>query len=506
MTTHAPGGASGGSAPSTPPASPAKDHGEGAGKSGGGQLTFLPLLSLVVGSMVAGGIFSLPQNVAVTTAAGPAMIGWIITAVGMLSLALVFQNLSNRRPDLDAGVYSYARALFGRLAGFLSAWGYWFSAWVGNIAYFVLLFGTLSLWFGAFGSGTTWPAILSASVLLWALHTLVLRGVRQAAIVNTIATFAKLVPIVLFIVLAAIGFKYDLFVADFWGETGGLGSVFDQTRNMMLVTVWVFIGIEGASVYSARAKRRTDVGRATVTGFVGVLALLMLVNLLSIGIMERAEVAELADPSMAGVLESIIGTPGTIIVSVGLVISLFGALLAWSMIPVEVMQVAAQDGTMPRVFGGLNKQGSPAAALWLTTGCMQVMLLLTALMGEGVYLTLILLAASLILVPYLLSALYAAYLAVTRQGYTGDPRGRTRDLVLGVVASVYGLWLLFAAGLGYLLVSTVLYAPGLAIHAWARRERGEAVFSSTAEKVLAAVLVLVGVFSLYLWLTGSLSL
>ncbi|WP_207850307.1 amino acid permease, partial [Pseudomonas sp. 21_B] len=76
-------------------------------------------------------------------------------------------------------------------------------------------------------------------------------------------------------------FKLDIFTADIWGvKNPDLGSVMNQVRNMMLVTVWVFIGIEGASVYSARAQKRSDVGRATVIGFIGVLALLVLVNVL----------------------------------------------------------------------------------------------------------------------------------------------------------------------------------------------------------------------------------
>ena len=73
-----------------------------------------------------------------------------------------------------------------------------------------------------------------------------------------------------------------------------------QVKNMMLVTVWVFIGIEGAAVYSQRAAKRKDVGRATVLGFAGVLALLLLVNLLSYGLMAQAELAGVPDPSMAG--------------------------------------------------------------------------------------------------------------------------------------------------------------------------------------------------------------
>jgi amino acid transporter len=57
----------------------------------------------------------------------------------------------------------------------------------------------------------------------------------------------------------------------------------------MLLTVFVFVGIEGASVYSRYARDRNDVGIATVLGFLGVLCLLMLVTLLSYGILPRAD-------------------------------------------------------------------------------------------------------------------------------------------------------------------------------------------------------------------------
>ncbi len=63
------------------------------------------------------------------------IIGWIITAIGMISLAFVFQNLTNERQDLDGGIYSYEQAGFGDFIGFSSAWGYWFAAFLDNVAY-----------------------------------------------------------------------------------------------------------------------------------------------------------------------------------------------------------------------------------------------------------------------------------------------------------------------------------------------------------------------------------
>ncbi|MFP4906233.1 amino acid permease, partial [Paraburkholderia sp. BR14261] len=214
-----------------------------------------------------------------------------------LMLAFVFQSLAIRKPELDGGVYAFAKAGFGDYMGFGSAWGYWISAWLGNVGYFVLLFSTLGYFFPVFGEGNTPISIVCASVLLWALHFLVLRGIKEAAIVNQITTVAKLVPLCLFIIICVFAFRSSTFTADFWGQMNPkLGSVTNQVRGMMLVTVWVFIGIEGASIFSARAEKRSDVGKATVIGFVGVLLLLVLVNVLSLGVLTQPKLAALQNP------------------------------------------------------------------------------------------------------------------------------------------------------------------------------------------------------------------
>ena len=94
--------------------------------------------------------------------------------------------------------------------------------------------------------------MIGASLVLWGVHFLVLRGIREAAFVNLVTTIAKIVPLILFIVITAVAFRLDVFTADFWGRGNPeLGSVMQQVRNMMLVTVWVFIGIEGANVFGA---------------------------------------------------------------------------------------------------------------------------------------------------------------------------------------------------------------------------------------------------------------
>ena len=464
-----------------------------------GKLRLGALVALVVGSMIGGGIFSLPQNMAASADVGAILIGWAITAVGMLSLAFVFQTLANRKPDLDGGVYAYAKAGFGDYMGFSSAWGYWISAWLGNVGYFVLLFSTLGYFFPIFGEGNTPAAIIGASILLWAVHFLVLRGIKEAAFINLVTTVAKVVPLVLFILIAIFAFKLDIFTSDIWGvKNPDLGSVMDQVRNMMLVTVWVFIGIEGASIFSSRAEKRSDVGRATVIGFITVLLLLVLVNVLSLGIMTQPELAKLQNPSMAAVLEHVVGHWGAVLISVGLIISLLGALLSWVLLCAEIMFAAAKDHTMPAFLKKENANHVPVNALWLTNAMVQLFLIIT-LFSASTYLSLIYLATSMILVPYLWSAAYGFLLAVRAETYENALAERKKDLIIGGIALIYAIWLIYAGGLKYLLLSALLYAPGAILFAKAKRESGQPVFTNIEKVIFAAVVIgaLVAAYGLY---------
>ncbi|MFJ2481923.1 arginine-ornithine antiporter [Pseudomonas sp. NPDC087598] len=464
-----------------------------------GKLRLGALVALVVGSMIGGGIFSLPQNMAASADVGAVLIGWAITAVGMLTLAFVFQTLANRKPDLDGGVYAYAKAGFGDYMGFSSAWGYWISAWLGNVGYFVLLFSTLGYFFPVFGEGNTVAAVIGASVLLWAVHFLVLRGIKEAAFINLVTTVAKVVPLLLFVLIAIFAFKLDIFTADIWGvKNPDLGSVMNQVRNMMLVTVWVFIGIEGASIFSARAEKRSDVGKATVIGFITVLLFLVLVNVLSLGIMTQPELAKLQNPSMAAVLEHVVGHWGAVLISVGLIISLLGALLSWVLLCAEIMFAAAKDHTMPEFLRKENANHVPVNALWLTNAMVQIFLIIT-LFSASTYLSLIYLATSMILVPYLWSAAYALLLAVRGETYEGFAAERRKDLIIGGIALIYAVWLLYAGGVKYLLLSALLYAPGAILFAKAKLELKQAVFTNVEKLIFAAVVVgaLVAAYGLY---------
>ncbi|WP_371335259.1 amino acid permease [Klebsiella quasipneumoniae] len=419
------------------------------------------LTALVLSSMLGAGVFSLPQNMAAVASPSALLIGWAITGVGILFLAFAMLLLTRIRPDLDGGIFTYAREGFGELIGFCSAWGYWLCAVIANVSYLVIVFSALSFFTDTpelrlFGDGNTWQSIVGASVLLWVVHFLVLRGVQTAAGINLVATLAKLLPLGAFVALAALAFQLDTFRLDFSGVALGV-PVWEQVKNTMLITLWVFIGVEGAVVVSARARHKRDVGRATLLAVLSALAVYLLVTLLSLGVVPRSELAEMRNPSMAGLMVRLMGSWGEIVIAAGLIVSVCGAYLSWTIMAAEVPYLAATHKAFPRLFARQNRNNAPSASLWLTNISVQASLVLIWLTGSD-YGTLLTIASEMILVPYLLVGAFLLKIAT-----------RPLHQAVGIGACIYGLWLLYASGPVHLLLSVVLYAPGLLVFLYARR-------------------------------------
>jgi arginine:ornithine antiporter/lysine permease len=464
------------------------------------------LTAMVVGSMVGAGVFSLPRNFALATGVFGALIAWVIAGAGMLMLAFVFQTLAVRKPELDAGVYAYAKAGFGEYLGFFSAFGYWASACIGNVTYWVLVTSTLGrLWPGVFGDGDTVAAVLLGSAGVWIFYILIARGVQEAAAINKIVTYAKIVPILTFVVVAIFALKAHVFSANFWGgESRTASSLFGQVRATMLITVFVFLGIEGASVYSRYAKKRQDVGKATVLGFLGVLALFASVTIFSYGILPRADLEQLRQPSMAGAMESVVGYWGTAFISVGVIVSVLGAYLAWTLMSAEVLFVAAKDRDMPSFLARTTGKNVPLPALIMTSVLIQLALVITLFSADAFTFTLKL-CSSLSLIPYLLAAAYALKLGVVGETYDTAPRNRSREALVAGLATFYTVFLVFAAGLDFTLLSFIIYAPGTVLFVMSRREQGRRAFSR-AELVILAVAVSGAVAGIVCLATGVITI
>ncbi len=438
------------------------------------------LTAMVVGGMVGAGVFSLPARFGVATGILGSLIAWAIAGSGMLMLAFVFQNLAIRRPELDSGVFIYAKAGFGDYAGFNSAIGFWASSVAGNTFYWVFIGATLGAFFDSFGDGDTVLAVGVSTVGVWLFHYLIARGVRDAAVINRIVTVFKIIPILVFIVVLFVNFDAGVF-ADNWTATGygDLGDLNEQVRNTMLITTFVFIGIEGASVYSRYAEKREDVGKATVLGFLSVLSLFALVTLSSYSVVPQPELAKTRQPSMVGVFQSVVGDWGEVFISIAVIVSVLGAYLAWTLMAAEVMYIPARADDMPAFLGQENAHGTPITALVVTSLGVQALLALTMFVDDALNFMLDL-STSLALLPYFLAAAYALKLGLTGETYEGVPAGaRRKETIVAGAATAYTLFLFDAAGMKFLLLAAVLLAPAALLYVKARSEHGKRLFSPT---------------------------
>jgi arginine:ornithine antiporter / lysine permease len=467
-------------------------------------LGLLQLTSLIIGSVIGAGVFNLISNISKEASLVAITIGWVITGLGMLFLAFCFQNLTKKRPDLNAGIYSYAEAGFGKYMGFNSAWGYWISAWIGNVAFATLLFSSVAYFFSIFGNGQNLPSVIGASILLWSVHFLILRGIKTASVVNAIITAAKLIPILIFLLAAFLAFKLNIFTADIWGTASRafeFNSLLDQVRSTMLVTVWVFIGIEGAVVFSGRAKNKANVARATFLGLFIVTAIYFLVTVLSLGLKTQPELADLSQPAMATLLESVVGQWGAILINIGVIISISGAWLAWTLFATELPYRAALTKAFPSYFAKVNKRGVPVVSLLVTNLLVQIFLLffLTPIKAYDFMYSL---ATSAILLPYAFVAFYQLKLSLQERATT--PR-RTWNVTIGIIASIYAIWLVYAAGLDYLLLTVLLYAPAIVIYILMQIKNRQKIFTR-GEFAVACLIILLCAFCIYRISIGQLTI
>ncbi|MEG0218011.1 MAG: basic amino acid/polyamine antiporter [Raoultibacter sp.] len=463
------------------------------------------MVTTVITLIIGGGVFSLCGDMAANGAnTGAVLTAWALSFCGVFCLMMCFYGLSRLKPELTGGIYSYASAGFGDFVGFNSAWGYWISAILCTVSFSALLFSALSYFFPVFGSGNNIPSIIGASCLIWFYTFIVSRGIKEATGINAVITISKIVPIITAIVAIIVLQKFDMavFMDNFWGEPNGM-PFFDQVLGAITVTAWVFVGIEGAVALSGRAKRAKDVGRATVISFTCVFCIYVMVSILGMGIMPRAELAQLANPSLAGVLEYAVGAWGGTLVSIGVILSLTGAMLGYTVLSSESSYEAARQGVFVKAFAKTNKKGAPIVTL-ITSAVIVQAFLISMLFSEQTYQFFYLLSLGMILVPYMLSSAYFAKLAFKEKGsFLGKLSGPLfKWYLVGIVGVLYSLFLVYASGLTGVMLMSILYAPGIAVYIKGKHERGQAYLTSTPDKIIAAVILIAAVASIVLLATG----
>jgi len=420
--------------------------------------------------MIGSGIFNSPKDLISSANPQGAMIAWLIGGFGALMLALVFVYLAARKPELKSGIYAYARDGFGDFMGFNSAWGYWSLGWLGNIGFIALFFKTFN---DLLGDKAISPlqAFIIGSLIIWIFFFILKAGIREGAILNFIVTTAKLIPVILIIVLGVLLVKSDLFIVENWqtrlASTGEPTSPTIQIKSAMAIILWCFVGMEAASVLSGRAKSQKIVRLTIIISLLIVLGVYMLITFIAMSSIPADKLAASETPLALVLEQTAVGAAGGVIVKLGIMVSVLGASFSWIMLSVETLYVAAVDNVLPRIFKKVNKNGTPVTVLLITQGFTQIFLIsiLSPKLNET-YLAAITIATTLALIPYLLSSLYAVKIAMINR-----KRESFHHLIIALLGTIYSLYVIFAVGIKYLILSLLFYAIGSLLFIKAKREQ-----------------------------------
>ncbi|WP_298843538.1 amino acid permease [Clostridium sp.] len=460
------------------------------------------LVALGIGTMIASGIFNSPTDLISTTNPMAVLISWGIGVFGVVMLGLVFYLLSNKKPELQGGIYSYAKEGYGDFVGFNSAWGYFTSSFLGNIAFVVLIFKTIN---SLMGEGYSMPPILSfifASILLWSYYFVIRRGIRQAGILNLVVTIGKVIPLVLVIIFGFSAFKLGIFNVDNWqtvlASSGDHVNLGKQISGAMGTILWCFVGVEGLVVLSQRAESQILVGKGTIISLIITATLYVSISILSMGILPAKALVAAQTPLAAVLAQTALGSAGAMIVKVGILISLIGALLCWLLLTTEILYVPAeQDGLMPKWFKKNNSKNVPTNALLFSMLATQIGLLamLSPALQKAYYVATHMCTTN-ILIPYLLSSMFA-YKVYKEEG------GHIKEKIIAIIAGIYSVYVIYAVGIGYLGLAVVIYAIGIGFYLKAKKEKNEAI--THKEKLAMVAMIIVAIIMIIAAAMGKIS-
>ncbi len=406
--------------------------------------------ALVVGSMIGSGVFLLPATLAPYGAAS--LVGWGISLCGAMLLAATFAKLAVHWP-CTGGPYAYVRRSFGDGAGFAIAWSYWISIWSGMAAIAVAFAGSMGAIFPALTASPV-RAATCALCALWFCAFVNLSGLRQAGRMQVLVTTLKLVPLLLFGIVALWFVDAGNYVP--FNPSGK--SLPQVAQVTVILTMWAFAGLEVATVPAGaiRDAKRT-IPRATMLGtlLAGIATILACTTVL--GLVPADTLAQSGAP-MADAAGRLWGPGAALGIAILAAVSTFGAINGWVLVCAQVSLAAAGDGLFPKPFARLDRNGTPAFGI-IVGAVLSTVLVIASYSRSLVELFtfILLISTSAILLPYAASS--AAWI---RSG--GSNGGR----LVAALALIYSVYALFGAGGEALAWGAVLLLAGLPIYLWMR--------------------------------------
>lgn len=428
-------------------------------------LGFWMLTALVTGNMIGSGIFMLPSSLAAFGSIS--LLAWGVTAFGAICLAFVFSDLSRIIPGAG-GPYKYTLEAFGPFAGFQMAYCYWIAGWVGNAAIVVAFVSYLSALFPMLANPI--DGLMAALIILWTFTFINTLGLREAGIVQIIATVLKLIPLIL---IGSLGLHYihpANLAAPYYNVT--TQTNFSALSSAAMLTMWSFIGLESATIPAdAVHNPKRNIPLATIIGTLIATTVYILSTTAIMGIIPNAVLQKSSAP-FADAASILFGHWGGLLVALGAVISCAGVLNGWILLQGQVPLAAANDGLFPKIFKKTNVAGAPIVGLMLSSILISILLMMSYNQSFAKQFTLIISLATLSsLIPYLFVTM--ARLMLFTQGKSDITKGQViRSIIVTLLAFIYIFWAIAGSGEDILYYGSLLLfssVPAYVVVQWMLR-------------------------------------
>jgi APA family basic amino acid/polyamine antiporter len=415
--------------------------------------------SLVMGNMIASAMFMLPATL--SSYGSISLIGWVVSGLGAICLALVFSWLSQLMPVANGGPYAYTREGLGDFAAFQVAWGYWLSIWSTNAAIAVAFLSYLTVFFPALGINSMFAVGVGLSAI-WFLTWINTRGIRNAGAVQVITTILKIAPLL----LVTIGGLFYINTENYFPFNSSGTSNINAITTTATLTLFAFLGLECATIPSGQVENpEKTVPRATLYGTLAVTLLYILGTVVIMGVLSPTTLQTSKAP-FADAAASMWGEWARYLVAGGAVMSTFGALNGWILMQGQIPAAAAVDKLFPSVLKTENKFGSPYISIIAGSVFVSFLLLMNFSRSlADTYQFIILLSTMTVLVPYLFSAVSFAILAVRTKQLKWNSATK---LTIALLAFGYSMWAVGGSGQETVYWGFLLLMAGVPLYGWSK--------------------------------------
>ncbi len=415
--------------------------------------------SLVMGNMIASAMFMLPATL--SSYGSISLIGWVVSGLGAICLALVFSWLSQLMPVANGGPYAYTREGLGDFAAFLVAWGYWLSIWSTNAAIAVAFLSYLTVFFPALGINSMFAVGVGLSAI-WFLTWINTRGIRDAGAVQVITTILKIAPLL----FVTIGGLFYINTENYFPFNSSGTSNINAITTTATLTLFAFLGLECATIPSGQVENpEKTVPRATLYGTLAVTLLYILGTVIIMGVLSPTTLQTSKAP-FADAAASMWGEWARYLVAGGAVMSTFGALNGWILMQGQIPAAAAVDKLFPSVLKTENKFGSPYISIIAGSVFVSFLLLMNFSRSlADTYQFIILLSTMTVLVPYLFSAVSFAILAVRTKQLKWNSATK---LTIALLAFGYSMWAVGGSGQETVYWGFLLLMAGVPLYGWSK--------------------------------------